>query len=227
MWRTKVFEKSSDEEFFSSAKCFFELLNKNNVKYAVIGSVALQSYSMYIRRVPSDIDIIIQNNGLEFIRENFNDLVQKKGYYKLLLNNIKIHIIVESFDILYKDKSETLFSINLDGLIDYIYLQTFKFMTIDDFVLIPVPRLEYLIALTLLKPLDSNSINDIKEAIDNNYTDCNYFANFVNQHKYMNKIITYRLDDLFRLISNKEPKWKRDYKLLTIIETLKEHLDER
>lgn len=78
-----IYEQIKCNEYFQEAKVLCKELNKNQIKYALVKGIHLQSFlyekqDNLIRRNFHDIDILVEKKHIKFI----NSLVEKLGYFK-------------------------------------------------------------------------------------------------------------------------------------------------
>jgi len=117
-----------NENFKQTIKIVQELLNKNNIKWAIIGSTNIQLQGMDVN--PNDLDIVIKLKDLAKMPSIFSDynvssINELKPFanestweVKIVINNIEVQILGETDTGQYNRKftENQLINIRLDGL---------------------------------------------------------------------------------------------------------------
>lgn len=166
----KMNANSEDISLSENLLILNEFLQLHGLDYLYIGSLSFQCYIGTIYRLPNDFDIVVMNISVEkfaTLLEDNNILYQKKlGRIKMFLNDFSIHVLFEYLHQLNIAQTAIFHSLNFKTTFKDIAVKNVIFPCSKIVNTILVPPFEILLFSYLLRPLNSNILQDINMFID-------------------------------------------------------------
>lgn len=172
----------------------------------VIGSCALQAHLRTSHRLPNDIDVVIfpecEQAWLRQCEANGIEVCLKPGRRFLQFSGVPIHVLGGGMW-LVDFQTGTLFDfIPIDPLADKAGEKRFSLLTTRSGFMLPVPSLELLFALTLLRPMNANSFLDCRAMLETGGLNAVSLAKFGRRSSGMRQILLARLPEFARYLTS-------------------------
>ena len=196
--------QSRDALFVKSIQFVDSTMKELGIKYHVIGSCALQSYLEFFIRVPNDLDIVMSSEDMKSLfswsMAQSVPIVTELGRAKMVLNTLPVHVIFDRMQLI--DTSMNIIFSTLDVSFGNTKLFSKPVSLLDAEVhpIISVPALEVLLAIHILRPIDTNDISLLRRVLSDCKIDPKTLTDFILRHPDLVDIYKARVLMISRLL---------------------------
>jgi hypothetical protein len=194
--RERIRQDSEDITFTRACLEIFTLLKEHHVEYLVIGSCAVQTYLCCPRRLPNDLDFVIgpedETRFVELCLRHGIELRRPLGRMVGSHHAISFHTLVGSMKLLNAAKSRIIADVPLRPT-DFREERDLTLLLSPHKLTLPVPSLEVLLVLDLMRPLNTNTVVEVDGILSECRLDYAIIQRFVDRAPIIKPILRVRL----------------------------------
>ena len=189
---------------------FSRLLARLGVEHIVFGSTALQSYFPYCRRLPGDLDILIDEKDIPRIQnaalnENYVRFIGHTVACKLVYReNFYLHLVPKEMRIVDKVDDTVFTRVNL-FFPDRTEPKCLRLIGFTEEIKLQVPVLEYLFCMHMNRALDSNTFSDYVSLLESYSLNVTLLEEFIERVPLIGKVLESRFEGLRKSLSIYRP----------------------
>lgn len=201
----RIEQSSRDEYIVKCVRYINTFMSNNNFDYIVVGSCGVQSYFDSFYRIPNDIDVVIRGKDeKQFIakcRQEPGNLVSLLGRMKWDFPEFFAHVLVDEMKLIDVSYDTVFTAVSLTE--EFVCTRNKMDMACaPEAPKIPVASIEMLFILTILRPLDSNALLDVRNLFSRYKFDINRYSLILESNPDVCRIVSSRLKEL-KMIAKK------------------------
>jgi hypothetical protein len=193
--------KSKDEDFGIAVITFLEMLKKLDIKFAVMGSYALQTYLPYFHRLPNDFDITLPEESIIKIEQYcqlddhltfIQDFVASRVAYA---NGYCLHLIPDMMNWVDRSSNEIFARFRVYHP-DRLEKKSIRFIHFDTSIEVPVHEINFSFCLAITQRLDCNIYSDIIHVLKKYNLEISNILEFLDRVPIIRPLIQHRILEL-------------------------------
>lgn len=167
--QAKLREESKETRLFDFLARVTEILRAADVSYVTIGSCAISAVAGRLVRLTRDIDIVVPEGHNERLGKRFADAGfqtrRDDGFVRFIDGRFQVHVVSEQFALLDPVREQSAGGLDLRTVLRAKAWRQMRFPSIGASLSLPVPAWPDLALLTLLTPLNVNSLDDLAHVL--------------------------------------------------------------